>query len=165
MWPSYITNPSYRALWPRSEWSKIKAAADLRHFKKYFQIFYFFHIAKIYCRLLLRTSINSHCSLINLIILSSKEITFRFVGDELRKDIQNIMQVAPLLRWSPKLKYLFASDWETAKSLASFLEQLLSKATIGPSSKILFIRYLEGLFSLQNTLCLERSKCLFFCFS
>lgn len=98
-------------------------------------------------------------------ILSSKEITFRFVGDELRTDIQNIMQVAPLLRWSPKLKYLFASDWETAKSLASFLEQLLSKATIGPSSKILFIRYLEGLFSLQNTLCLERSQCLFFYFS
>ena len=98
-------------------------------------------------------------------ILSSKEITFRLVGDELRTYIQNIMQVAPLLRWSPKLKYLFASDWETAKSLASFLEQLLSKATIGPSYRILFILYLEALFSLQNTLCLERSQCLFFYFS
>ena len=58
-------------------------------------------------------------------IRSSKEKIFRFVGKELRTDMQNMMQVAPSLTWPPKPEDLFATDRQPLKSLKSFLEQLL----------------------------------------
>ena len=43
-------------------------------------------------------------------IRSSKEKIFRFVADELRTDIQNMMQDAPSLPWPPKPEDLFAPE-------------------------------------------------------
>ena len=43
-------------------------------------------------------------------IRSSKEKIFRFVADELRTDMQNMMQDAPSLPWPPKPEDLFAPD-------------------------------------------------------
>ena len=58
-------------------------------------------------------------------IRSSKEKMLRFVADELRTFIQNMMQAAPSLPWPPKPEDLLAPDRQPPKSLTSFLEQLL----------------------------------------
>ena len=58
-------------------------------------------------------------------ILSSKEKMFRFVTDNLRTDIQNMMQAAPSLPWPIKPEDLFAPDRQPPKSVTSFLEQFL----------------------------------------
>ena len=58
-------------------------------------------------------------------IRSSKEKMFWFVADELRIEIQNMMQAATSLTWPPKPEDLFAPDRQPPKSLTSFLEQLL----------------------------------------
>ena len=50
---------------------------------------------------------------------------FRFLANELRTDIQNMMQAAPSLSWPSKPEDLFAPDRQPPKSLTSFLEQLL----------------------------------------
>ena len=58
-------------------------------------------------------------------IRSSKEKMFWFVADELRIEIQNMMQAATSLTWPPKPEDLFAPDRQPPKSLSSFLEHLL----------------------------------------
>ena len=50
---------------------------------------------------------------------------FRFVANELRTDIQNMMQAAPSLSWPPKPEDLFTPDRQPPKSLTRFLELLL----------------------------------------
>ena len=58
-------------------------------------------------------------------IRSSKENMFWFVADELRIEMQNMMQAATSLTWPPKPEDLFGPDRQPPKSLSSFLEHLL----------------------------------------
>ena len=100
-------------------------------------------------------------------IRSSKEKIFRFVAEELRTDMQNMMQVAPSLTWPPKPEDLFATDRQPPKSLKSFLEQLLQfthhttgemvKQHIWPFSQDIVYSISRG-----NTLCLVWNKCFLF---